>query len=211
MQDNDPRTEAARAGSLQGVSRRQMTVLFCDLVGSTSLSDRLDPEDLLDALSAYHAVVRKVAARFSGFVARITGDGVDLYFGYPVAGEDDAVRAVHAGLAIVEAVGNMAKTEGESEAMSVRVGIATGLVAVSTRDSVSIAGTTPNLAASARAIRCRSRARRRTWRPAFRPRSTRGRWAWPRARGASPARSSSTRTRDPLSSRGSRGPSASRW
>ncbi len=151
MQDNDPRTEAARAGSPQGVSRRQMTVLFCDLVGSTSLSDRLDPEDLLDALSAYQAVVRKVAARFSGFVARITGDGVDLYFGYPVAGEDDAVRAVHAGLAIVEAVGNMAKIEGESEAMSVRVGIATGLVAVSTRDSVSIAGTTPNLAARVQA------------------------------------------------------------
>ncbi len=63
-----------------------MTVLFCDLVGSTRLADTLDPEDLLDALSAYHALVKRIAARLGGFVARVTGDGVDVYFGYPTAG-----------------------------------------------------------------------------------------------------------------------------
>ncbi len=147
-----PILETARSGNPQRVSRRQMTVLFCDLVGSTSLADRLDPEDLLDALSAYHAVVKQVAARFNGFVARITGDGVDLYFGYPVAGEDDAVRAVHAGLAIVDELGRLAQNGETGEPLLVRVGIATGLVAVSTRDSVSIAGTTPNLAARVQSV-----------------------------------------------------------
>ncbi|HXQ80108.1 MAG TPA: adenylate/guanylate cyclase domain-containing protein [Opitutaceae bacterium] len=137
----------ARGGNKQRVSRRQMTVLFCDLVGSTELAEQLDPEDLLDALSAYHGLVKRVAARFGGFVARVTGDGVDVYFGYPVAGEDDAVRAVHAGLSIVEELQQMTQAKRIDESLKVRVGIATGLVAVSTQDSISIAGTTPNLAA----------------------------------------------------------------
>jgi class 3 adenylate cyclase/predicted ATPase len=151
-QTNPPIPETAHTGNPQRVSRRQMTVLFCDLVGSTSLADQLDPEDLLDALSAYHAVVKQVAARFNGFIARITGDGVDLYFGYPVAGEDDAVHALYAGLAIVEELGNLARSGKIDPPLSVRVGIATGLVAVSTRDSVSIAGTTPNLAARVQSV-----------------------------------------------------------
>lgn len=86
------------------MTRRQMTVLFCDLVGSTELAERIDPEDLLDVLNAFGELVGRVAARFGGFVAKVVGDGVDVYFGYPLAGEDDAVRAVHAGLAIVDEI-----------------------------------------------------------------------------------------------------------
>ncbi|MBI5768073.1 MAG: AAA family ATPase [Verrucomicrobia bacterium] len=133
------------------VTRRQMTVLFCDLVGSTALAERADPEELLEVLSAYHGMVRQVAARLGGFVARIVGDGIDLYFGYPVAGEDDAVRAVHAGLAIVEELQAMTADRRIAVPVQVRVGIATGLVAVSNQGTISIAGTTPNLAARVQA------------------------------------------------------------
>jgi class 3 adenylate cyclase/predicted ATPase len=129
-----------------------MSVLFCDLVGSTQLADTLDPEDLLDALSAYHALVKRIAARLGGFVARVTGDGVDVYFGYPTAGEDDAVRAVHAGLLIVEELEQLTQAKRIEKSLKVRVGIATGLVAVSTQDAISIAGTTPNLAARVQSV-----------------------------------------------------------
>jgi class 3 adenylate cyclase len=129
------------------MTRRQMTVLFCDLVGSTQLAERVDPEDLLDVLSAYGDLVKRVAARFGGFVARIVGDGADVYFGYPMAGEDDAVRAVHAGLAIVEEVSRLKGTASLASAVQVRVGIATGLVAVGVNEAIAIAGGTPNLAA----------------------------------------------------------------
>src|SRR4051812_19962577 len=85
-------------------TRRQMTVLFCDLVGSTGLAQHVDPDDLLAVLQQYHDTVRLVAARFGGYVARIVGDGVDVYFGYPMANEDDAVRALHTALALAEQV-----------------------------------------------------------------------------------------------------------
>ena len=87
--------------------RRQLTVMFCDLVGSTALSARLDPEDLREVIGAYHRVVAQVIAGFDGFIAKYMGDGVLVYFGYPRAHEDDAERAVLAGLAVKVAVGSV--------------------------------------------------------------------------------------------------------
>src|SRR6266436_7684065 len=85
--------------------RRQVTVMFSDLVGSTALSARMDPEDLREVISAYQKCVAETVQRFGGFVAKYMGDGVLVYFGYPQAHEDDAERAVRAGLALIEAVG----------------------------------------------------------------------------------------------------------
>src|SRR5262249_9163499 len=87
--------------------RRQLTVMFCDLVGSTSLSARLDPEDLHEVIAAYHHAVADVVRSFDGFVAKYMGDGVLVYFGYPRAHEDDAERAVHAGLGVIDTVGRL--------------------------------------------------------------------------------------------------------
>ena len=91
------------------VERRQLTIMFCDLVGSTPLSTRLDPEDLREVTGAYHRAVAEVIARFEGFVARYMGDGVLAYFGYPRAHEDDAERAVSAGLALAAAVAGVGR------------------------------------------------------------------------------------------------------
>ena len=85
--------------------RRQLTVMFCDLVGSTPLSTRFDPEDLREIVGAYHRCVADTVSRFGGFVAKYMGDGVLIYFGYPEAHEDDAERAARAGLAVIQAVG----------------------------------------------------------------------------------------------------------
>src|SRR5438128_3898263 len=82
--------------------RRQLTVMFCDLVGSTALSSRLDPEDLREVIAAYHRTVAEIVAEAGGFVSRYMGDGVLVYFGYPQAHEDDAERAVRAGLVAVD-------------------------------------------------------------------------------------------------------------
>jgi class 3 adenylate cyclase len=87
--------------------RRQLTVVFTDLVGSTALSTKLDPEDLRSVIGAYHRCVVQTVGRFGGFVARYMGDGVLIYFGYPQAHEDDAERAVRGGLALIEAVGKL--------------------------------------------------------------------------------------------------------
>ena len=87
--------------------RRQVTVMFCDLVGSTELGSRLDPEDLRELIGRYHACVADTVARFDGFVAKYMGDGVLAYFGYPHAHEDDAEQAVRAGLALIDTVGAM--------------------------------------------------------------------------------------------------------
>ena len=134
--------------SPSSLSRRQMTVLFCDLVGSTALAEQMDPEDLFAAMAAYHQLVKRVAIRYHGHVAKIVGDGVDLYFGYPVAGEDDAVRAVHAGLNIVQ---DISAIQVAGKPLQVRVGLATGQVTVGMLDTLSIAGSTPNLAARVQA------------------------------------------------------------
>jgi class 3 adenylate cyclase/predicted ATPase len=130
--------------------RRQLTVMFCDLVGSTALGARLDPEDLREVIAAYHRAVAGVVSRFDGFVAKYMGDGVLMYFGYPSAHEDDAERAIRAGLGIIEAVRSL---DVKSVKPQARVGIATGLVVVgdligegSAREQ-SVVGETPNLAA----------------------------------------------------------------
>jgi class 3 adenylate cyclase/tetratricopeptide (TPR) repeat protein len=129
--------------------RRQLTVMFCDLVGSTPLSTRFDPEDLREILGPYHRCVAETVARFSGFVAKYMGDGVLVYFGYPEAHEDDAERAVRAGLAVIDAVDSLSTPE----PLSVRLGIASGLVVVGDLIGVGAAqergvvGETPNLAA----------------------------------------------------------------
>src|SRR6202521_4741420 len=106
--------------------RRQVTVMFSDLVGSTALSARMDPEDLREVISAYQKCVAETVQRFAGFVAKFMGDGVLIYFGYPQAHEDDAERAVRAGLELVTAVSDL----NAQAALQTRVGIATGLVVV---------------------------------------------------------------------------------
>jgi class 3 adenylate cyclase/predicted ATPase len=130
--------------------RRQLTVMFCDLVGSTPLSSRLDPEDLREVIAAYHRAVAEIVAGFDGFVAKYMGDGVLVYFGYPRAHEDDAERAVRAGLSSIDAVGRL---DVKSAKLQARVGIATGLVVVGdligegSAQEQSVVGETPNLAA----------------------------------------------------------------
>jgi class 3 adenylate cyclase/predicted ATPase len=129
--------------------RRQVTVMFSDLVGSTALSARMDPEDLREVISAYQKCVAETVGRFGGFVAKYMGDGVLVYFGYPQAHEDDAERAVRAGLELVHAVTALKS----SAPLQARVGIATGLVVVGDligsgeAQERGIVGETPNLAA----------------------------------------------------------------
>src|SRR5215472_3693698 len=106
--------------------RRQVTVMFSDLVGSTALAGRMDPEDLREVISAYQECVAETVRRFDGFVARYLGDGVLVYFGYPQAHEDDPERAVRAGLDLIAAVSDL-KTH---VPLQTRVGVATGLVVV---------------------------------------------------------------------------------
>jgi class 3 adenylate cyclase len=119
---------AAQETTAASAQRRQLTVMFCDLVGSTALSARLDPEDLRGIITAYHRCSTELVERNGGFVAKYMGDRVLGYFGYPQAHEHDAERAVRAGLALVEAVPKLATHAGSP--LQVRVGIATGLVVV---------------------------------------------------------------------------------
>jgi len=129
--------------------RRQLTVMFCDLVGSTPLSARLDPEDLRGIIGSYHRCVAETVESFGGFVARYMGDGALVYFGYPRAHEDDAERATRCGLALVDRVPQL----NQAEELHARVGIATGLVVV-VGEVVEhdVAGDTPNLAARLQAL-----------------------------------------------------------
>src|SRR6516225_7033548 len=134
--------------------RRQITVMFSDLVGSTALSARMDPEDLREVISAYQRCVAETVGRFGGFVAKYMGDGVLIYFGYPAAHEDDAERAVRAGLALIDAVGALAAPE----PLQVRIGVATGMVVVGNLvgsddgQEHDVVGETPNLAARLQGI-----------------------------------------------------------
>ncbi len=134
--------------------RRQVTVMFCDLVGSTALSARLDPEDLRAVIGRYHRCVAETVSRCDGFVAKYMGDGVLVYFGYPQAHEDDAEQAVRAGLALVDAVSEV-EVPGQ---LQLRIGIATGLVVVGdligagSAQEPAIVGETPNLAARLQAL-----------------------------------------------------------
>jgi predicted ATPase/class 3 adenylate cyclase len=140
---------------LPQAERRQLTILFCDLVGSTALSVRLDPEDLREVIRAYHACVAEVVQHHGGFVAKYMGDGVLAYFGYPQAREDAAEQAVRTGLALVDAVSRL---QAGGETLQVRIGIATGLVIVGdllgsgAAQERSVVGETPNLAARLQAL-----------------------------------------------------------
>jgi class 3 adenylate cyclase len=134
--------------------RRQVTVMFSDLFGSTALSGRMDPEDLREVISAYQKCVAETVQRSGGFVAKYMGDGVLVYFGYPQAHEDDAERAVRAGLELVGAVSALKA----ASPLQTRVGIATGLVVVGdligsgAAQEQAVVGETPNLAARLQGI-----------------------------------------------------------
>jgi class 3 adenylate cyclase/predicted ATPase len=134
--------------------RRQVTVMFTDLVGSTALSARMDPEDLREVISAYQKCIAETVQRFGGFVAKYMGDGVLIYFGYPQAHEDDAERAVRAGLELVQTVSGLKS----SPSLQTRVGVATGLVVVGDligsgeAQERGIIGETPNVAARLQSV-----------------------------------------------------------
>jgi class 3 adenylate cyclase/energy-coupling factor transporter ATP-binding protein EcfA2 len=145
-----PKTDSANEPkALDTAERRHVTVMFSDLVGSTALSARMDPEDLREVISVYQKAVAKTVQRFGGFVAKYMGDGVLVYFGYPQAHEDDAERAVRAGLELIQAVGELKSTA----PLQTRVGIATGLVVVGdligsgAAQEQAVVGETPNIAA----------------------------------------------------------------
>ena len=148
--------EAGEGASAAVAERRQLTVMFCDLVGSTALSARLDPEDMRGIIGAYHGCCATMVERHGGYLAKYMGDGVLAYFGYPRAHEHDAERAVQAGLAIVEAAPKL--VTGAGAPLHVRVGIATGLVVVGdligsgAAQERGVVGDTPNLAARLQAI-----------------------------------------------------------
>ena len=150
---SEPAAEAEPKAQ-DSVERRQVTVMFSDLVGSTALSARMDPEDLREIISTYQKCIAETVRRFDGFVARYMGDGVLVYFGYSQAHEDDAERAVRAGLELITAVTALRLRA----SLQTRVGIATGLVVVGDLLSSGEAqergmvGKTPNLAARLQGI-----------------------------------------------------------
>ena len=138
----------------ESAERRQVTVMFAHLVGSTALAARMDPEDLREIISAYQKCVAQTVQRFGGFVAKYMGDGVLVYFGYPQAHEDDAERAVRAGLDLIAAVSALKA----ATPLPTRIGIATGLVVVGdligagSAQEQTVVGETPNLAARLQSI-----------------------------------------------------------
>ena len=151
---SEPREEAGDVTDISIAERRHLTIMFSDLVGSTGLSTRYDPEDLREIVGAYHSCVADTAARFDGFVAKYMGDGVLVYFGYPNAHEDDAERAVRAGLAVIDAVDRL----DIPERLQVRLGVASGLAVVGdligagAAQERGVVGETPNLAARLQAL-----------------------------------------------------------
>ncbi|HSA81866.1 MAG TPA: adenylate/guanylate cyclase domain-containing protein, partial [Geminicoccaceae bacterium] len=139
---------------VRAAERRQLTVMFCDMVGSTALAARLDPEDFHEVMRRYQESCAEVVARFEGHVGNYIGDGILAYFGYPQAHEDNAVRAVRAGLDTVEAIKRLDRELDDlGVSINVRVGINTGLVVVGDigtgefRDEMAVVGETPNVAA----------------------------------------------------------------
>src|SRR6266576_521994 len=145
-----PATKPEREPSDEA-ERRHLTVMFCDLVGSTALSTRLDPEDMWRVVASYQAAIGAVIGRYQGMIAQYMGDGVPAYFGYPVAHEDSAAQAVRAGLQIVDAVTSLRTDVGTP--LQARIGIATGTVVMNellvneVPAEKAIVGETPNLAA----------------------------------------------------------------
>jgi len=152
MVADTPRALTKGARAAQGAERRHLTVLICDLVGSTALTARLDPEDMGAVIDAYHAACARITLSYDGFLADFRGDGILAYFGYPRAHEDDAERTVRAGLDIIAAVARLETRAGEP--LSVRIGIATGIVVVGDLGDGegklrehAVVGDAPNLAA----------------------------------------------------------------
>jgi class 3 adenylate cyclase/tetratricopeptide (TPR) repeat protein len=150
-------TETATEPALRDKpERRHLTVMICDLVGSTALSARLDPEDMGAVIDAYHAACARITRTYDGFLAEFRGDGILAYFGYPIAHEDDAERTVRAGLDIIAAVARLETRA--AEPLAVRIGIATGLVVIGdlSREGAlrehAVVGETPNLAARLQAL-----------------------------------------------------------
>ncbi|MET0537532.1 MAG: adenylate/guanylate cyclase domain-containing protein [Xanthobacteraceae bacterium] len=151
-----PTSATSEAGKRETAERRHITVMFCDLVGSTPLSARLDPEDMREVIDAYHSACASIIRTYEGFLAEFRGDGILAYFGYPRAHEDDAERAVRAALDILAALARLETPA--AEPLQARIGIATGLVVVGTlaadgmsREHVA-SGDTPNLAARLQAL-----------------------------------------------------------
>src|SRR5436190_15276110 len=150
-------TEAGTEPELRDqAERRHHTVMICDLVGSTALSARLDPEDMRGVIDAYHAACARITLTYDGFLAEFRGDGILAYFGYPLAHEDDAERTVRAGLDIIASVARL--ETGAAEPLAVRIGIATGVVVIgdlgrkgALREHA-VVGETPNLAARLQAL-----------------------------------------------------------
>lgn len=144
---------------LSPAERRQLTVLFCDLVGSTALADQLDPEDFRDVMLAYQSLCAKEMQRYGGHMAQYLGDGLLVYFGYPQAHEDDAQRAIHAGLSTLAALADLNHRLGQAHGihLAVRLGIHTGLVVVGEmgggpQHGQLALGATPNIAAKIQAM-----------------------------------------------------------
>jgi TOMM system kinase/cyclase fusion protein len=154
---SQPEAQSDRRGAPPrpaGAERRQLTVMFCDLVDSTALCGQLDPEDFRDVVRAYQDASTAVIQRFDGYIAQLLGDGLLVYFGYPYAHEDDAQRAVHAGLGLVQAMGalNVRLAQHRGVRLAVRIGIHTGLVVVGemgsgNRQEQLALGEIPNVAA----------------------------------------------------------------
>jgi class 3 adenylate cyclase/tetratricopeptide (TPR) repeat protein len=158
-QEPPPQRKVEAAPESTEATRRYLTVMFCDLVGSTALSERLDPEELSDLLASYQDTCARVIQRYEGHIGRYVGDALLVYFGYPAAHEDDAERAVRTGLGIVEAIKAFNAEPGRSGVeLAVRIGIASGLVVVGDigtgerRERAAIVGETPNLAARLQGI-----------------------------------------------------------
>ena len=174
-----PETRLPSRGSARGPERRQLTVMFCDLVGSTALSHRLDPEDLREVIRSYQESLSQVIARYEGYVARYMGDGFLAYFGYPRAHEDDAARAIRAGLEIDRDAGSIGRGKDRKRGarLRVRIGIATGLVVVGdlvregALEEDAVMGETPNVAARLQTLAKPNsvvvRRRPATWRGVF--------------------------------------------
>ena len=153
--DSDVVGSTSIAQKSPAAERRQLTVMFCDLAGSTELSTKMDPEDLREVITSFQNKCREAIKRYDGFIARYMGDGLLIYFGYPRAHEDDAERAVRAGLDVLDSVASLNDDVGESSAvmLSVRVGVATGPVVVGdiigegAAEEAAVVGETPNMAA----------------------------------------------------------------
>jgi len=147
---------SAQRRASRAPTRRQLTIMFCDLVGSTALSARLDPEDMREVIRAYQDACSGAIARYDGFVAKFMGDGILAYFGFPRAHEEDAERAVRAGLDIATVIAKLETRSNES--LRVRIGVATGIVVVGdlvgqgSAQEQAVVGETPNLAARLQAL-----------------------------------------------------------